>query len=145
MKGILLIALGLASLAQCNLLSARISGATPDEVETRIENVINGLLPETALDNQYSPKVSLTNRMAYYHTPGMSIAVGCHQRLYPARSQPPYHAVNPLQTARLRCLGFRYRPFHCRRARARPAGQPARASIVENCARLQHQAGPAPA
>jgi len=75
MKGILLLSLGLTWLVLCDLVSAQSSGATPNENERRIERVINGLLPETSLDNQYGPKVSLTNRMAYYHTPGVTIAV----------------------------------------------------------------------
>jgi len=76
MKGILLLALSLTSFGRYDLVSAQSSGAeAPNKVERRIERVINGLLPETALDNQYGPKASLTNRMAYYHTPGVSIAV----------------------------------------------------------------------
>ena len=75
MKRNLLLAFGLTWPVLCNSVSAQMSGATPNDVERRIENVINGLLPETALDNQYGPKASLTNRMAYYHTPGVSIAV----------------------------------------------------------------------
>ena len=75
MKSILLLVLGLAWLAHCGSVSAQTSFATSNEVESRIEAVINGLLPETALDNQYGPKASLKNRMAYYHTPGVSIAV----------------------------------------------------------------------
>jgi CubicO group peptidase (beta-lactamase class C family) len=51
------------------------SAATPKEVEQRIERVINGLLPDTALDEHYAPKASLKQRMAFYHTPGVSIAV----------------------------------------------------------------------
>jgi len=76
MKTILLLALSLTSFGRCDMVSARSSDAdTPSEVERRIERVINGLLPEAALDNQYAPKECLTNRMAYYHTPGVSIAV----------------------------------------------------------------------
>jgi CubicO group peptidase (beta-lactamase class C family) len=75
MKSILLLALSLTWFLHCGFVSAQSSAPTPNEVERRIENVINGLLPETALDNQYGPKGSLTNRMAYYHTPGVSIAV----------------------------------------------------------------------
>jgi CubicO group peptidase (beta-lactamase class C family) len=76
MKGILLLALSMSIFWCCDLATAQSSSAkTPNEVERRIERVINGLLPETALDNQYGPKASLTNRMAYYHTPGVSIAV----------------------------------------------------------------------
>lgn len=76
MKYILLIALILVWFGNCQFLAAQTSGAeTPMGVEQRIESVINGLLPETTLDNRYGPKASLTNRMAYYHTPGVSIAV----------------------------------------------------------------------
>lgn len=45
------------------------------EVQNRLERVINGLLPETALKNRYGNPAQLANRMAYYHTPGVSIAV----------------------------------------------------------------------
>ena len=37
--------------------------------------MITGLLPTTAFDDHYAPKVSLMERMAFYHTPGVSIAV----------------------------------------------------------------------
>ena len=45
------------------------------EVEERINRVINGLLPETAVENQFGEASSLKDRMAYYRTPGLSIAV----------------------------------------------------------------------
>jgi len=49
----------------------------PGNIERRIERVINGLLPSTAFRNhhRYGPKATLKERMAYYHTPGVSIAV----------------------------------------------------------------------
>jgi CubicO group peptidase (beta-lactamase class C family) len=75
MKGIFLLALSFASFGCSDLLSAQSwSVPPPDEVARRIERVINGLLPETACDDQYGPKASLKARMAYYHTPGVSIA-----------------------------------------------------------------------
>jgi CubicO group peptidase (beta-lactamase class C family) len=45
------------------------------DIGLRIERVINGLLPETALQNQYAAPATLAERMAYYRTPGVSIAV----------------------------------------------------------------------
>jgi CubicO group peptidase (beta-lactamase class C family) len=56
--------------------SAQTAGANAGaEVEARIDRVINGLLPETDIANRYGPKASLKERMAHYHTPGVSIAV----------------------------------------------------------------------
>jgi len=46
-----------------------------DEIEARIERVINGLLPETSVTNRYGPRSTLKERMAHFHTPGVSIAV----------------------------------------------------------------------
>lgn len=46
-----------------------------DSIEQRLERVINGLLPQTPFENQYGAPASLKNRMAYYYTPGVSIAV----------------------------------------------------------------------
>jgi CubicO group peptidase (beta-lactamase class C family) len=37
--------------------------------------VVNGLLADTAIDNHYAPAARLKDRIAYYHTPGVSIAV----------------------------------------------------------------------
>ncbi len=54
--------------------SAQTAGPSA-EVEARIDRVINGLLPETDVANRYGPKASLKERMAHYHTPGVSIAV----------------------------------------------------------------------
>lgn len=54
-------------------------------VEQRIERVINGLLPETHLRNQFGPKSSLAERMAHFHTPGVSIAVVDNYRVEWAR------------------------------------------------------------
>jgi CubicO group peptidase (beta-lactamase class C family) len=50
---------------------------SPEDIERRIERVVNGLLPSSAFRNQnrYAPKATLKERMAYYHTPGVSIAV----------------------------------------------------------------------
>jgi CubicO group peptidase (beta-lactamase class C family) len=48
---------------------------TSGDVETRVQHVVNGLLPETAFRDRYSPPAPLAERMAYYHTPGVSIAV----------------------------------------------------------------------
>lgn len=51
----------------------------------RIERVINGLLPLTPFENQYGAKASLKDRMAYYHTPGVSIAVIDNYQIHWAR------------------------------------------------------------
>src|SRR5262249_25943148 len=49
--------------------------STRDEIEARIERVINGLLPEMKITSRDGPKATLKNRMAHFHTPGVSIAV----------------------------------------------------------------------
>lgn len=41
----------------------------------RIERICNRLLPATQLDNQFAAPATLRDRMAYYQTPGVSIAV----------------------------------------------------------------------
>lgn len=40
-----------------------------------IEQVINSLLPDTAFTNRYGRPTLLTDRMARYHTPGVSLAI----------------------------------------------------------------------
>ncbi len=45
------------------------------EIEDRIDRVINGLLPETEIKERFGDKVTLADRMKYYHSPGVSIAV----------------------------------------------------------------------
>jgi len=54
------------------VLAAAPAAAT---TEARIERVLNGLLPETAFEGRYGPPSALAGRMAFYHTPGVSIAV----------------------------------------------------------------------
>src|SRR5687768_5145294 len=53
------------------------SSKTNEEIERRIERVVNGLLPSTGFrnHNRYGPKAALKERMGHYHTPGVSIAV----------------------------------------------------------------------
>src|ERR1051325_1652106 len=76
MTTILLIAGALWATAQSGLPAAEAATSpTHDEIERRIERVVNGLLPETAHDNEYGPKAPRKERKAYYHTPGVSIAV----------------------------------------------------------------------
>lgn len=58
-----------------NTVLALALAATPAEIEARIERVVSGLLPETAVRNRFGPKATLKERMAYHHTPGLSIAV----------------------------------------------------------------------
>lgn len=75
---IALLAASLAFVLQNEPLLANSSTPqTTDEIERRIERVINGLLPSTGFKNQnrYGPKAMLKDRMAHYHTPGVSIAV----------------------------------------------------------------------
>ncbi len=51
--------------------------APPTEAgtEARVLRVLRGLLPETAFRGRYGPPAALAERMAYYHTPGVSLAV----------------------------------------------------------------------
>ena len=55
----------------------RTNAPTPAAVEERVERVINGLLPATVFRNphKFGPPARLSDRMAYYQTPGVSIAV----------------------------------------------------------------------
>ena len=58
-------------------LLAIVAAAPSDEAttEARVQRVVRGLLPDTAFRNRYGPPASLAERMAHYHTPGVSIAV----------------------------------------------------------------------
>ena len=76
MKAILLIASGLLIVAHRGLASGQNAKLPPqDTVERRIESVVHGLLPATAFTDRFAPKASLKDRMAFYHTPGVSVAV----------------------------------------------------------------------
>jgi hypothetical protein len=44
-------------------------------IENRIDNIITNLLPRTSLEGKFASPQSLSDRMRYYHTPGVSIAV----------------------------------------------------------------------
>jgi CubicO group peptidase (beta-lactamase class C family) len=76
MKNNLLLAVSIATFA-CNdlLLADSSKSGTPDDIEHRIERVVSGLRPETAFIDRYSANAALKERMAFYHTPGVSIAV----------------------------------------------------------------------
>jgi CubicO group peptidase (beta-lactamase class C family) len=41
----------------------------------RIQHITNNLLPATAFEGKYGPPQTLSDRLAYYHTPGASITV----------------------------------------------------------------------
>src|SRR5919106_587769 len=78
MKETLFLAATLSLLSSNNLALAHSSKTeTPEDVERRIERVVNGLLPSGVFrnENRYGPKATLKERMAHYHTPGVSIAV----------------------------------------------------------------------
>jgi CubicO group peptidase (beta-lactamase class C family) len=47
----------------------------PDPIETRIRRVASSLLPETAFEGEYSGPAPLADRMHFYHTPGVSLAI----------------------------------------------------------------------
>src|SRR5262245_19640689 len=44
-------------------------------VEQRIEQVIYNLLPATGQEGKFGPPKTLSEQLAYYHTPGISLAV----------------------------------------------------------------------
>ena len=44
-------------------------------VAQRIERVENGLLPATVLQGETPPRMKLEDRMKFYRTPGISVAV----------------------------------------------------------------------
>ncbi len=73
-RSILLLLLLLSRTASAQPLQTTCSTNDP-EIRKRIERVVNGLLPMTAFDNRYGAPAKLSDRMAYYHTPGVSIAV----------------------------------------------------------------------
>jgi CubicO group peptidase (beta-lactamase class C family) len=67
------------------IILAATSVMADDAVEKRIERVVNGLLPDSPFRNRFEPKASLKERMAYLHTPGVSIAVVNDYRIEWAR------------------------------------------------------------
>src|SRR5207247_9536028 len=80
------LACSIATVTSEDLLSAQGSNSeAPDDIGLRIGRVINGLLPETAFINRYAPKATLKERMAFYHTPGVSIAVVNNSKIEWAR------------------------------------------------------------
>jgi len=46
-----------------------------EPIEARIQRIVNSLLPETAFAGEYAAPAPLAERMAFYHTPGVSLAV----------------------------------------------------------------------
>jgi CubicO group peptidase (beta-lactamase class C family) len=66
------------------LLTLALAALSP-AVEARVDRVVNGLLPETAFRNRWGAPARLADRMAYYHTPGLSIAVVNEGRIEWAR------------------------------------------------------------
>src|SRR5579871_4732866 len=51
------------------------TSANTHNVEDRIAHVVNGLLPETALRGAAATPQKLAERMSYYETPGLTVAV----------------------------------------------------------------------
>ena len=76
MNNKLLLTLSLAALVFNGRLFGQSAGSTTAEhIDLRIKRVLNGLLPETGFLDRYGPNAALEQRMAFYHTPGVSIAV----------------------------------------------------------------------
>lgn len=44
-------------------------------IDNRIKHMVNNLLPTTGLEGKFNSPQTLPNRLTYYHTPGVSIAV----------------------------------------------------------------------
>jgi CubicO group peptidase (beta-lactamase class C family) len=64
-------------------------------IEERIEAIIHRLLPETHYKNKYGKEATLDERMKYYNTPGVSIAVINNFELERARGFGLREAGNP--------------------------------------------------
>src|SRR5688572_27446088 len=75
MKSARLFRLVLPVLALALALNLPASSSRYDGLNRRIERVVNGLLANTHLKNQFALPASLHERMAHFHTPGVSIAV----------------------------------------------------------------------
>ena len=65
--------------------NAPASSTVDDNVKARIDRVVNGLLPNTHIKHRFAAEASLQERMAHYHTPGVSIAVVNNYRIEWAR------------------------------------------------------------
>jgi CubicO group peptidase (beta-lactamase class C family) len=71
-----LLLLSTAVLAQTSQTTLQSTCTTADpEIQKRIERVVQGLLPRTAITDRYGAPASLSDRMAFHHAPGVSIAV----------------------------------------------------------------------
>ena len=47
----------------------------PKQIDARIKDILANLRPRTGLAGQFGPPHRLSDRLAYYHTPGVSVAV----------------------------------------------------------------------
>jgi len=73
-------------MVQAALLTLALTATTASEIDERVERVVSGLLPETALRNRWGAPARLSDRMASSHTPGVSIAVVNDGRIEWARA-----------------------------------------------------------
>jgi len=78
------------------LLILALTATTPSEIDSRVERVVSGLLPRTTLRNRWAAPARLSDRMAHYHTPGLSIAVVNDGRIEWARAFGSAEAGKPL-------------------------------------------------
>jgi CubicO group peptidase (beta-lactamase class C family) len=81
---------------QSTLLIVALTATASPEIESRIARVVSGLLPDTALRHRWAAPARLSDRMAYYHTPGLSIAVVNDGRIEWARAFGFAEAGKPL-------------------------------------------------
>jgi CubicO group peptidase (beta-lactamase class C family) len=62
------------------------SPAKPDPADTRINRILDGLLPAAIIRGRPLPTMPLIERMRYYNVPGVSIAFFDHGNVLWARS-----------------------------------------------------------
>ena len=78
------------------VLVLALAATTPSDIPSRVERVVSSLLPPTTLRNRWAAPARLSDRMAYYHTPGLSIAVVNDGRIEWARAFGVAEAGRPL-------------------------------------------------
>ena len=74
-----------AFLLGAGVTSATLAAAPSEDVGEHIRRVEHGLIPATVIRGQPMPALELSNRMAFYHVPGVSIAVINHGEIEWAR------------------------------------------------------------
>jgi CubicO group peptidase (beta-lactamase class C family) len=78
------------------LLILGLASAPTAAIDQRVERIVNGLLPDTTRRNRWAAPARLSDRMAHYHTPGVSLAVVTDGRVEWARAFGSAGAGQPL-------------------------------------------------